>query len=124
MSGILPIIKYQNLENALMSLEDSEMTICWFESNDIKINADECHLLALGLNITTWTFGHEKIRESAEAKLFGMAKNNSLKSENYVSTLSFKANRKSNTLFRNSLSLVSFTVTTSTIKSINCTNVL
>ena len=119
------MIKYQNLENALMSLEeDSEMTICWFENNYMKINTDECHLLALGLNIATWTFGHEKIRESAEAKLLGMAKNNSLKSENYVSTLSFKANRKSNTLFHNSFSLVLFTVTTSTIKSINCTNVL
>lgn len=62
MSGMLPMIKYQNLENALMSLEeDSEMTICWFENNYMKINTDECHLLALGLNITTWTFGHEKI---------------------------------------------------------------
>ena len=56
-SVILPIIQYQNLENVLMSLEeDSEMTIYWFENNYMKINADKCHLLALGFqyNVGQW----------------------------------------------------------------------
>ena len=40
-----------------MSLEeDSEMTIYWFENNYMKINADKCHLLALGFkyNVGQW----------------------------------------------------------------------
>ena len=57
-----------NIEQILISLEhDSAIAICWFESNYMKLNTDNCHLLVSGnKNEHMWAkVGNDKIWESS-----------------------------------------------------------
>ena len=75
-----------------MCLEhDSALTVCWFESNCMKLNTDKCHLINSGnKHESFWSdIGNGRIWESNHVKL-GF----------HVLKLCSKANRKLNILSR------------------------
>ena len=58
-----------------MCLEhDSTLTLCWFESNCMKLNTDKCHLINSGnKHESFWSdIGNGRTWESNHAKLLGI----------------------------------------------------
>ena len=71
-----------NLDELLMCLEhDTVLTVCWFESNYMKLNTDKCHLIISGnKHESLWTdIWNDKIWESNNVKLLGVNKDRDLK---------------------------------------------
>ena len=64
-----------NLDELLLCLEhDTVLTVCWFESNYMKLNTDKCHLIISGnKHESLWTdIWNDKIWESNNVKLLGV----------------------------------------------------
>ena len=64
-----------DLNNLIKRLEhDTFLAIEWFETNNMKLNKDKCHLLVAGHKYkNVWVkIGVEKIWESAKQKLLGI----------------------------------------------------
>ena len=60
-----------NLDQLLMRLEhDTALTVCWFESNYMKLNTDKCYLIVCGnKHENLWTdIENDKIWESFKIK--------------------------------------------------------
>ena len=76
--------------------QDAFLAIEWFETNNMKLNKDKCHLLVSGQNCeNVWVnMGNEKILESAEQKCFGMEIGRNLNFDDHVISLCKKAGRK------------------------------
>ena len=77
------------VEQVLIRLEhDSAIAICWFESNYMKLNTTNCHLLISGnKNEYMWAkVGNDKIWESNTVKLLGITIDNHLKFNEHVAT--------------------------------------
>ena len=99
-----------SIKQVLIRLEhDSAIAICWFESNYMKLNTDECHLLVSGnKNEHMWAkVGNDKIWESITVKLLGVTIDNQLKFNGHVLNICKKASRKLSALSRMS-SFLSF----------------
>ena len=78
------------------------MALTWFETNNMKLNSEKCHLLVSGhhseeifINI-----GNKRIWESKNFELFGIMIDKDLKFDKHVSKICSKANRKLNVLLR------------------------
>ena len=76
------------------------MALTWFETNNMKLNSEKCHLLVSGhhpeeifINI-----GNKRIWESKNFELFGIMIDKDLKFDKHVSKICSKANRKLNVL--------------------------
>ena len=99
-----------NLETVLRKLEhDSLLVIEWFEANDMKLNADKCHLLVAG-HKHEWVYakiGNEKIWESNDEKLLGINIDRNLTFEKHIANICKIANRKLTAIARYS-QLLSF----------------
>ena len=64
-----------DLNNLIKRLEhDAFLVIGWYETNNMKLNKDKCHLLVSGHKYEdVWVkMGDEKIWETAKQKLLGM----------------------------------------------------
>ena len=68
--------------------------IFWFENNYMKLNTDKCHLLVSRTKYEhSWAkVGDDKIWESKEVKLLGVAVDNKLKFDSHIANISFKVN--------------------------------
>ena len=77
--------------------QNSNITIDWFQNNNMKMNSDNCHLLVAGHKFEqTWTkIGTDLIWESNSVELLGIKIDNHLKFDNCA-----KANRKLSALVR------------------------
>ena len=86
-----------SLENLLRRLEhDSLLAIEWFQSNNMKLNEDKCHLLVSGFKheILWVNIGEKKIWESKEVKLLGLNIDKDLNFTSHVSKICVKAGNK------------------------------
>ena len=75
---------------------DDFLAIEWFETNDMKLNKDKCHLLISGHKYeNVWVkIGDEKNWESAKQKLLGIKIGRNLNFDDHVISLCYKAGRK------------------------------
>ena len=86
-----PFVCDERLENVVSKLEhDTEIAICWFDSNYVKLNTDKCHLLE-----HIWVkLGYKKICENNTVKRLGVAIVSQLKFDSHVLNIDSKAGRK------------------------------
>ena len=86
-----------DLNNMIKRLEhDDFLAIEWFETNDMKLNKDKCHLLISRHKYeNVWVkIGDEKNWESAKQKLLGIKIGRNLNFDDHVISLCYKAGRK------------------------------
>ena len=98
-----PYVCDEKLENVVSKLEnDSDIAICWFESNYMKLNTDKCHLLVTGNKYEQiWVkLGEEKIWENNTVKLLGVTIDRQLKFDSHVFNICAKAGKKLSVLTR------------------------
>ena len=76
-----------DLNNLIKRLEhDAFSAIEWFQTSDMKLNKEKCHLLVLGHRYeNVWVkMRHEKIWESAKQKLLGIEIGRNLNFDDHV----------------------------------------
>ena len=86
-----------DLNNLIKRLEhDAFLAIEWFETNNMKLNKDKCHLLVSGHKYeNVWVkMGDEQIWESAKQKLLGKEIGRNLNFDDHVISLCKRAGRK------------------------------
>ena len=88
-----------NLDELLMRLKydtATALTVCWFDSDYMKLNADKCHFAIPGnKHESLWTdIGNDKIWESDNAKLLGASIDRDLEFNGHMLSNCSKANRK------------------------------
>ena len=92
-----------NLDELLMCLQhDTALTISWFESNYMKLNADKSHLTISGnKHGSLWIdIGNDEIWESSNVKLLGVNIDRDLKFNEHMLNICSKANKKLTILIR------------------------
>ena len=98
-----PFVCDEILENVVSKLEhDTEIAICWFDSNYLKLNTDKCHLLMAGnKHEHIWVkLVDKKIWENNTVKLLGVTIDSQLKFDSHVLNICSKAGRKLSVLTR------------------------
>ena len=98
-----PYVCDSKLKTVLEALKhNSELAIAWFETNYMKPNTDQCHLLiSVKKNEQMWAkLYRDIVWESNNVKLLGIPLHNNLKFDKHVSNICSKANRKLSTLTR------------------------
>ena len=86
-----------SFDELLMRLEhDSELAVCWFESNYMKLNTDKCHLIISGNKHDSFRadIGSDRIWDSNYVKLLGTNIDRTLKFDFHMLKVCSKANRK------------------------------
>ena len=86
-----------DLNNLVKRLEHGAFLATeWFETNSMKLNKDECHLLGLRNKYeNVWVkIGDDKIWESAKQKLLGIEIEKNLNFDDHVISLCKRAGRK------------------------------
>ena len=82
-----PFVCDESLENVVSKLEhDTEIAICWFDSNYMKLNTDKCHLLMAGnKHEHIWVkLVDKKIWKNNTVKLLGVTIDSQSKFDNHV----------------------------------------
>ena len=77
-----------------MHLEhDTALTVCWFESNYMKLNTDKCHIIISGnKHESLWAdIGNDKIWESNNVKLLGVNIDRDVKFNGHMLNICSKA---------------------------------
>ena len=98
-----PFVCDESLENVVSKLEhDTEIAICWFDSNYMKLNTDKCHLLMAGnKHEHIWVkLVDKKIWENNIVKLLGVTIDSQIKLNSHVLNICSKAGRKLSVLTR------------------------
>ena len=98
-----PSVCDKNLNFVMQQLEQqSNIALKWLEDNDMKLNASKCHLFVSGnKHEHMWAkIGDDQIWESRTVKLLGVAIDNELKFDEYISNVCKKAQRKLTVLTR------------------------
>ena len=93
----LLILDFYGTYELLMCLEhDSALAVCWFESNCMKLNTDQCHLIISGhKHESLWAdIGNGRIWESNYVRLLGINIDRSLKFDFHILKVCSKVNRK------------------------------
>ena len=72
----------------------------WFKNNDMKANADKCHLLVPRDTDVTIKIGEFEVKNGREGKLLGVKIDTKLSFENHFSSLCKKASQKLHALAR------------------------
>ena len=96
-----PYVSANNMSGVINSLEEaSGILFKWFNDNLMKINADKCYLLISINNTVKIKIGDFDITNSNSEKLLGTKFDHKLLSDDHISELRKKANRKINLLSR------------------------
>ena len=82
-----------------METETTEV-LKWFEINEMKPNADKCHLIVCNLNKCSVTLENNLIENERTVELLGITIENSLKFSDHISKLCTRANQKLHALAR------------------------
>ena len=82
-----------------METETTEV-LKWFEINEMKPNADKCHLIVCNLNKCSVTLENNLIENERTVELLGITIENSLKFGDHISKLCTRANQKLHALAR------------------------
>ena len=89
-------ISDENIDKALRLLkENTELPLCWFVNNYMKLNTDKCDLIVSAYkHEQVWAqVGGDKIWESVDAKLLGVTIDKESKFDRHVSKNCSKASR-------------------------------
>ena len=90
-----------DITNLLKSLEtETTEVLKWFEINEMKPNADKCHLIVCNLNKCSVTLENNLIENERTVELLGITIENSLKFSDHISKLCTRANQKLHALAR------------------------
>ena len=95
----------ESTEKILRLLEENtDLALCWFENNYMKLNIDKCCLIVLGYkheNEQVWAqIGEDKMFQSIDVKLLGVTIDKEFKFDKHVSKICSKASRKLTVLAR------------------------
>ena len=88
-----PYVCGESIDKVLRLLEENtELALCWFEKNYMKLNTHRCHLIVSGYkNEQAWAkVGGDKIWESVDVKLLGVTIDRELKFDKHVSKFALK----------------------------------
>ena len=95
-----------NRDNVISNLEKSTNSLLnWFRENNMKANADKCHLLVSSDESCTANTEDFNIKNSTEEKLLGGKFDSNLSFESHVTSLCKKASQKLHALARISHSM-------------------
>ena len=84
-----------SLDNVISNLEKSTNSLLkWFRENQMKANADKCHLLVSSSESCTAMIEDFSIKNSTEEKLLGVKFDSNRSFENHVTSLSTKASHR------------------------------
>ena len=85
-----------------MKLLETEATevLKWFEINEMKPNADKCHLIICNKNECSVSLENNNIESEKTVELLGITLDNNLKFSNHVTKLCTRANQKLHALAR------------------------
>ena len=98
---ITPYTNDFNLEEIIQKLEITANNLFErFKNNNMKANADKCHLLVTRDTDVTTKIGELDVKNSREEKLLGVKTDSKLSFENHVSSLCKKASQKLHALER------------------------
>ena len=88
----------KNLKDIAHRLEhDCSVALEWFSDNFMKLNADKCHLLVLGMSSDdpfAVRIGNSEVVNCSEVKPLGVQIDNKLSFDNHVSRLCQRASNK------------------------------
>ena len=90
-----------NVSNLLKLLEmETNKVLKWFEMNEMKPNADKCHLIVCNKNKCSVTLDNNIIEGEKFVELLGMTITNDLKFSDHITILCKRANQKLHALAR------------------------
>ena len=97
-----PFVVRENTTNVIKALEDigESLTIRWFSYNQMKLNADKCHVLLNSKGPKTIKTGNLYIKISSCKKMLGINFDYKLKFTNHIEKICKRASRKLNALAR------------------------
>ena len=90
-----PYVTGDNVSLVVKLLEEGACAIFqWFEDNEMKANADKCHVLLNTSNELTVKINEVQIKNSQSEKLLGITIDNDLKFEDHINNICRKASAK------------------------------
>ena len=97
-----PYATNKDITNLLKTLEsETNILLEWFTINEMKPNADKCHLLVANLkDITSIKLGNEEITNDQSVELLGIKIDNNLNFSEHVTKLCKKGSQKLHALAR------------------------
>ena len=110
-NGTTSFVCNEALKSVLDKLEgNSELAIFRFENNYMKLNTDKRYVLVSSTKYEhTWAkIVHDKIWETNEVKLLGVAIDNKFKFNSHIANICFRSNQKLSELSRLASEFVNF----------------
>ena len=96
-----PYVTGDNISSVVKHLEEVACAIFqWFKGNELKANADKCHVLLNRSNDLTVKINEVQIKNSQSEKLLGITIDNDLKFEDHINNICRKASAKISALSR------------------------
>ena len=90
-----PYVTGDNISSVVKFLEEVACAIFqWFQDNEMKVNADKCHVLLNTSNELTVKINEVQIKNSQSEKLLGITIDNDLKFEDHINNICRKASAK------------------------------
>ena len=97
----IPYVTGANISSVVKFLEEVACAIFqWFQDNEMKVNADKCHVLLNTSNELTVKINEVQIKNSQSEKLLGITIDNDLKFEDHINNICRKASAKISALSR------------------------
>ena len=94
-----PYTIHKNPEKIIRVLENTSVNLLTlFKNNEMKANADKCHLLVNSEEKVCTKIGHYDIESSEQQKLLGVLIDNKLTFDKHIDNLCTRASQKLNTL--------------------------
>ena len=96
-----PYVTGDNISSVVKFLKEVDCAIFqWFKDNEMKANADKCHVLLSASNELTVKTNEIQIKSSQSEKLLGITIDNDLKFEDHINNICRKASAKISALSR------------------------
>ena len=96
-----PYVTGDNISSVVKLLEEVACAIFqWFKDNEMKANADKCHVLLSTSNELTTKINEVQIKKSQSQKLLGITIDNDLKLEDHINKICRKGSAKISALSR------------------------
>ena len=97
----IPYVIGHNISSVVEILEEVACAIFqWFKDNEMKANADKCHMLLSTSNELTVKINEIQIKNSQSEKLLEITIDNNLKFEDHINNICRKASGKISALSR------------------------